>query len=331
MVALTELVALRCIEARRFAARGDAAKPLALSRFRRSASRERRAARQKLHIARHRRPANLLAWRVRICPRCADRAPRRPASPWPTGTGLARRASVARRRPPRSDRALVSSIRAEPAALTATRAGLHETMTLLTQAKLVRINRATQEVEPWLATAWTRSPDGLHYTLALRPRRHLLRRPAVHVRRRPLLVPRPRTTPGTTARWPTRMRRRQAARSERAGRAHRRRRLPVALCARRPPPGQPADPAAPRARGRPRAGTFASAWGIGTPPAQIVGLGPFVPVEYQPASGWSSRATRTTGAPTRAARGCRSSIAWCSRSCRTRTPSCCSSSRGRST
>ena len=40
---------------------------------------------------------------------------------------------------------------------------------LLTHAKLVRINRVTWEVEPWLAESWTRSDDGLRYTLKLRP------------------------------------------------------------------------------------------------------------------------------------------------------------------
>ena len=40
---------------------------------------------------------------------------------------------------------------------------------LLTQAKLVRINRVTWELEPWLAESWTRSDDGLHYTVKLRP------------------------------------------------------------------------------------------------------------------------------------------------------------------
>lgn len=42
-------------------------------------------------------------------------------------------------------------------------------VTLLTQAKLVRINPASQEVEPWLAESWTRSADGLRYTIRLRP------------------------------------------------------------------------------------------------------------------------------------------------------------------
>ena len=32
----------------------------------------------------------------------------------------------------------------------------------------MRVNRATQQVEPWLAEAWTASPDGLVYTLTLR-------------------------------------------------------------------------------------------------------------------------------------------------------------------
>ena len=36
------------------------------------------------------------------------------------------------------------------------------------RAKLVRINRATQELEPWLAERWDASPDGLTYTLTLR-------------------------------------------------------------------------------------------------------------------------------------------------------------------
>src|SRR6185295_4527832 len=42
-------------------------------------------------------------------------------------------------------------------------------VSLLTHARLVRINAATQRVEPWLAERWTRSDDGLRYTLTLRP------------------------------------------------------------------------------------------------------------------------------------------------------------------
>ena len=39
----------------------------------------------------------------------------------------------------------------------------------LMQAKLVHINRVTDEVEPWLAESWTRDAAGLAYTLKLRP------------------------------------------------------------------------------------------------------------------------------------------------------------------
>jgi peptide/nickel transport system substrate-binding protein len=42
-------------------------------------------------------------------------------------------------------------------------------VTLLTQARLVRVNRATEEVEPWLAERWEVSDDGRTYTIHLRP------------------------------------------------------------------------------------------------------------------------------------------------------------------
>lgn len=40
---------------------------------------------------------------------------------------------------------------------------------MLTQGSLVRVNRATFELEPWLAEKWESSPDGLTHTLHLRP------------------------------------------------------------------------------------------------------------------------------------------------------------------
>ena len=39
---------------------------------------------------------------------------------------------------------------------------------MLTQGRLARINRATQELEPWLAERWTTAPDGLSFVLTLR-------------------------------------------------------------------------------------------------------------------------------------------------------------------
>ncbi|MGH9239343.1 MAG: ABC transporter substrate-binding protein [Vicinamibacterales bacterium] len=44
-----------------------------------------------------------------------------------------------------------------------------DTVIMLLQGRLVRINRATFEVEPWLAEKWDASDDGLSYTFHLRP------------------------------------------------------------------------------------------------------------------------------------------------------------------
>ena len=41
-------------------------------------------------------------------------------------------------------------------------------MALLTQARLVRVNRATDALEPALAESWEASPDGRSQTLKLR-------------------------------------------------------------------------------------------------------------------------------------------------------------------
>jgi peptide/nickel transport system substrate-binding protein len=66
---------------------------------------------------------------------------------------------------------LTASIRTEPRNFA--RFGPPEATTdlvaLLLHASLIRINRVTDDVEPWLAESWTRSPDGRQYTLKLRP------------------------------------------------------------------------------------------------------------------------------------------------------------------
>src|SRR5687767_12469851 len=41
-------------------------------------------------------------------------------------------------------------------------------VSMLTHARLVRVNRVTDDLEPALAERWTPSPDGLTYTLTLR-------------------------------------------------------------------------------------------------------------------------------------------------------------------
>jgi peptide/nickel transport system substrate-binding protein len=65
---------------------------------------------------------------------------------------------------------LVAVTRAEPRSFNrfvTPRAG-EELVSVLTQATLVRVNRATGEIEPRLARQWTESPDGLTWTLSLR-------------------------------------------------------------------------------------------------------------------------------------------------------------------
>jgi peptide/nickel transport system substrate-binding protein len=66
---------------------------------------------------------------------------------------------------------LVVSLRSDPASFNwFTR---HDSstylVTVLTQAGLVRVNRLTDKVEPWLAEEWSASSDGLRYTIKLRP------------------------------------------------------------------------------------------------------------------------------------------------------------------
>ena len=66
---------------------------------------------------------------------------------------------------------LIVALRGEPAAYNryVEATAYTDLLTTLTDAKLVRINRTTDELEPWLAERWTESDDGLSYTLKLRP------------------------------------------------------------------------------------------------------------------------------------------------------------------
>jgi peptide/nickel transport system substrate-binding protein len=67
---------------------------------------------------------------------------------------------------------LIASVRSEPTTYSryAPAGGRAATdlLTLLTHAPLVRINRASDELEPWLAESWTASDDGVTYTVRLR-------------------------------------------------------------------------------------------------------------------------------------------------------------------
>jgi peptide/nickel transport system substrate-binding protein len=181
---------------------------------------------------------------------------------------------------------LTASLRSEPATFNryAPNGGTAatEVITLLTQAKLVRINRATDQVEPWLAEHWTVSADGRTYTLALRrgitfsdgapftsadvlftfralyaPEVNSVIAPGVLVNGKPLAV----TAPD-----------------------------PYTVVVTLPSPFAPGlqlldnVPILPRHQldAALSAHTFRDAWGLSTPPGTMVGLGPFVVTEVVP-------------------------------------------------
>src|SRR5438105_2443059 len=66
---------------------------------------------------------------------------------------------------------LVASIRAVPRSFNrlVAREQTVELLSMLTQGRLVRVNRSTFQLEPWLAEKWEASPDGRTFTLHLRP------------------------------------------------------------------------------------------------------------------------------------------------------------------
>ena len=65
---------------------------------------------------------------------------------------------------------IVASIRAVPRSFNriVAREQTTELLSFLTQGRLVRINRTTFDLEPWLAETWEASPDGRTFTLHLR-------------------------------------------------------------------------------------------------------------------------------------------------------------------
>src|SRR5262245_48322080 len=66
--------------------------------------------------------------------------------------------------------ALVATVRSEPVTFNRYVRNSFPThvVSLLTQAPLVRINRLSSQVEPWLASAWTSADDGRSVTVELR-------------------------------------------------------------------------------------------------------------------------------------------------------------------
>lgn len=89
---------------------------------------------------------------------------------WPARLPSAPHGETSSARPPAEPRALVATLRGEPATFNRFIGVVFPThlVSLLTQAPLVRINRVTQELEPWLADRWTRSDDGRRFGVHLR-------------------------------------------------------------------------------------------------------------------------------------------------------------------
>ncbi|MEO8257377.1 MAG: ABC transporter substrate-binding protein [Acidobacteriota bacterium] len=180
--------------------------------------------------------------------------------------------------------ALVASVHTDPKSFNRylQRDSTTDLITTLIHGKLVRLNRVTQDVDPWLAESWTRAADGLSYTLALRQGvafsdGHpftaddvLFSLEAAYDERTGSVIADTLTIGG---------RRLRAAAPD-----------PLTVVVTFPEPFAPGLrildnlPLYPRhvlAQAL-RDGTFAAAWGAGTPPDQLVGLGPFVVSEYAP-------------------------------------------------
>jgi peptide/nickel transport system substrate-binding protein len=179
---------------------------------------------------------------------------------------------------------LLVSVRSEPRSFNrhAARDTTTNLFTNLTQAKLIRVNQATQIVEPQLAESWTTSDDGRRVTMTLRKgvlfsdghpftaddvlfafesayheKSGSLIADSIEIGGKKLQVsaPDPHTVVIT---------------------------FPVPFA-----PGiriLDVLPILPRHKleGALKAGAFTKAWGLDTPPAEIVGLGPFVVREYVP-------------------------------------------------
>jgi peptide/nickel transport system substrate-binding protein len=180
--------------------------------------------------------------------------------------------------------AAVASIRTEPRSFNrlAARDSSTDLVSSLTQAKLVRINKVTQEVEPWLAQSWKVDDAGRRYEIVLRPNVRFsdgqpftaddvvftfravydakVQSPladALTIGGKPIDVTSP-DAHTVVLTLPSRF----------APGLRLLNNLPIL-------PKHVLEPAL-------KDGTFASAWGLSTPPGRLVGMGPFLLTEYVP-------------------------------------------------
>ena len=173
---------------------------------------------------------------------------------------------------------LVASLRSEPTTYNryVDQSAAGELISLLTQAPLVRVNRTTDTLEPWLAESWSESDDGRAYTLKLRdgvtfsdgspfssadvlfsfaalydPKVNSVLASDTYVAGKPLSVEAP-------------------------GPAHGRDPAGIAVGRRLTPDRRRPDPAEDRLQAALDRGAFRDAWGANSPLSDIAGLGPFV-------------------------------------------------------
>ena len=176
---------------------------------------------------------------------------------------------------------LIVSARTEPRTFNrlTSREATTDLVASLMQAKLVRINRVTDEVEPWLAERWARAASGLSYTLTLRPNvtfsdgRPLTADDVVFSLEAAYAVPL-----AADALLPGGRKLTLTAAD------------PLTVVLTFPVPYAPGLRildnlwVLPRHKleAALRSGTIATAWGLSTPPSDIAGLGPFVLSAYSP-------------------------------------------------
>jgi len=154
----------------------------------------------------------------------------------------------------------------------------------LTQARLVRINKITWDPEPWLAESWTESPDHLRYTLKLRSGvsfsdGHPFTADDVLFTFQALYDPKSAASSVLADSMMVNGKPLQLSSPD-----------PQTVVVTFPEPFAPGVrlfdniPVLPKHRleAAVKAGTFASAWGLTTPPAEMAGLGPFVLSSYTP-------------------------------------------------
>ena len=200
-----------------------------------------------------------------------------------SGVACSRPANTTSTHSVRPGGALVASARGEVHTFNrfAARNRTDDLVALLIHAKLVRTNRSTQEIEPWLAESWTRSDDGLRYTLKLRP----------HVT---FSDGHPFSSDDVAFSFQAAYDTPDSPMNDVMQVGHKKLEIatpdPLTVVITFPSSYAPGLrildnlPIIPRHKlnAALKAGTITSAWGVATPPAEIVVLGPFVVSQYTP-------------------------------------------------